>query len=102
MGMRIPLLLSAALGFAALTADVDARPRSREQDAALKALQEGRIKPLHSIESMIFPQMRGYDYLGPELDAASARYRLKFMRNGQVIWIDVDARTGQIISRSGH
>jgi uncharacterized membrane protein YkoI len=100
--MRIPLLLIASLGIAALTADADARPRHREQDAALRGLQEGRMMPLRSIESLIIPRMRGYDYLGPELDPASARYRLKFMRGGQVVWIDIDARTGQIIGQSGH
>jgi hypothetical protein len=36
------------------------------------------------------PRMRGADYLGPELDYERGRYRLKFMRNGQVIWVDVD------------
>jgi hypothetical protein len=60
--------------------------------------------PLRAIEGMIVPrmQMRGFDYLGPELDSASGRYRLKFLREGQVVWIDVDARTGQMLGRSGH
>ena len=45
--------------------------------------------------------MRGYDYLGPELDAGIGRYRLKFIRGPQVVWVDVDARTGEILARSG-
>ena len=57
--------------------------------------------PLRAIEGMIVPRMRGFDYLGPELDASSGRYRLKFLREGQVVWIDVDARTGHIIGQSG-
>jgi hypothetical protein len=44
--------------------------------------------------------MRGADYLGPELDYESGRYRLKFMRGADVIWVDVDARTGQVIGQS--
>jgi uncharacterized membrane protein YkoI len=27
-------------------------------------------------------------------------YRFKFMRDGRVIWVDVDAQTGRIIRRS--
>ena len=48
---------------------------------------------------MILPRMRGAEYLGPELDVAEGRYRLKFMRGGDVIWIDVDARTGQVLGQ---
>jgi len=42
--------------------------------------------------------MGGADYLGPELNGDT--YRLKFMENGRVIWVDVDALTGRIIRRS--
>ena len=97
------LVITALLGVTAFTPAADARPnRDREQEAALRALKEGRIKPLRSIESMIVPQMRarGFTYLGPELPSLE-RYRLKFMGGGQVVWIDVDARTGQVIGQSG-
>ena len=33
--------------------------------------------------------MGGADYLGPELNGGT--YRLKFIQNGRVIWVDVDA-----------
>ena len=103
MVLRI-LLLTALLGITAFSPAADARPhRDREQEAALRALQEGRIMSLRSIEATILPKMRkrGFNYLGPELDASSERYRLKFMGGGQVVWIDVDARTGQVIGQSG-
>jgi hypothetical protein len=93
------LLLLAALGTTALS-PADARPRDREQDKALRNTQEGRFMPLRMIEARIVPRMRGFDYLGPELVGA-ARYRLKFMRGAQVIWIDVDARTGEVVGKSG-
>ena len=96
--MRTPVLLAAFIGMAA-SLPAEARPPHREQDAALRAMQEGRILPLRAIEGMILPKMRGFSYLGPELDVASARYRLKFMRGPQVIWIDVEASTGREISR---
>ena len=94
-------LLAAALGAAVLAAPGDARPRDKEQEAAFRARQEGRFMSLRAIEARIVPRMNGADYLGPELDYGSARYRLKFMRSGQVIWIDVDARTGQVLGQSG-
>jgi hypothetical protein len=97
--MRI-LFLLAALGPALLASPGDARPREREQMSAWKGTQEGRFLSLRAIEGLIVPRMRGADYLGPELDAAAGRYRLKFMRAGEVIWIDVDARTGAIMGSS--
>jgi len=85
----------------AATLPASAQPRgSRDQDTAFRATQEGRFMSLREIEARIVPRMRGADYLGPELDAGSARYRLKFMREGQVVWLDVDARTGQVVGRS--
>lgn len=100
MLLRLPLMIAAAIGMAAPAA-AEARPPHREQDAALKGLKQGRILPLRAIEQMIVPRMRGSDYLGPELDVGSARYRLKFLRGGNVVWIDVDGRTGQILGHSG-
>jgi hypothetical protein len=79
----------------------DARPRDREQDEAFRATREGRFVPLRQIESRILPQMRGFTYIGPELDPGIGRYRLKFVRGPQMVWIDVDARTGEVIGRTG-
>ena len=98
--MVLRLLPLAAL-CALVTAPADARPRDKEQEAAFRATQQGRFMSLRAIEARILPRMRGADYLGPELDYAMARYRLKFMRDGQVIWIDVDARSGQVLGQSG-
>jgi uncharacterized membrane protein YkoI len=94
--------LIAALGAGVLAGGMaDARPREREQDAAFKATRDGRFVPLRAIEARIVPAMRGFTYLGPELDADSGRYRLKFLKGPQLVWIDVDARTGTIIGKSG-
>ena len=35
------------------------------------------------------PFMGGADYLGPEFNGDT--YRLKFIKDGRVIWVDVDA-----------
>ena len=94
-------MLLAALALASAAAPGDARPKERAPDSALEARQQGRIMPLPQIESQVRQRMRGADYLGPELDTSSGRYRFKFLRGERVIWIDVDGRTGQEVGRSG-
>jgi hypothetical protein len=98
-----PLLafLLAATAAAALPAPAAAGPREREQAEAFKGARDGRIIPLRAIEARIVPQMRGFSYLGPEYYADSGRYRLKFLRGQRVVWIDIDARSGEVIGRSG-
>ena len=99
--MILRTLIALALAGTAVAGSADARPRDREQDQAFKGTQAGRFVPLRLIESRIVPQMRGFTYLGPELDAGSGRYRLKFMRGQQMVWIDVDAHDGRVVGRSG-
>ena len=90
-------LLSAAL-CAGLIATPALADRPRDQDRAFEATREGRSMPLPKIERKVIPFMDGADYLGPEFNGET--YRLKFMRGGRVIWIDVDAATGRILRRS--
>jgi hypothetical protein len=71
----------------------------RDQDRAFEATREGRSMPLPMIERRVMPFMGGADYLGPEFRGRT--YRLKFVRDGRVIWVDVDAATGRIVGRSG-
>ena len=94
-------LLGIAAALVAVAAPADARPKERAPDSAFEARQQGRILPLPEIEARFRTRMRDADYLGPELDMASGRYRLKFLRGERVIWIDVDGRTGQEVGRSG-
>ena len=75
-----------------------ADPPARDADRAYSATQDGRSMPLPSIERRVMPFMGGADYLGPEFNGDT--YRLKFMREGRVIWIDVDAATGRIVGNS--
>lgn len=99
--VKLVTLVAAALAVAVSAAPADARPRDREQDAAFEATRDGRIMPLRAIESRVLPHMQGARYLGPEFDPGSGRYRLKFMRDGRVIWVDVDGRSGRVIGRTG-
>lgn len=70
----------------------------RDSDRAFLDAQQGRAMPLPQIERRVMPYMPGADYLGPELNGGT--YRLKFVQNGRVIWVDVDSQTGRILRRS--
>jgi hypothetical protein len=97
--LSVGLIASAALAERPRDRDRDERREQvRDQDRAFEATQEGRSMPLPKIERRVMPFMDGADYLGPELNGNT--YRLKFMRGGRVIWVDVDAATGRIIRHS--
>jgi hypothetical protein len=70
----------------------------RDADRAFQTKREGRSMPLPQLERRVLPFMGGADYLGPELNGGS--YRMKFIQNGRVIWVEVDPQTGRIIRRS--
>lgn len=95
-------LAAALVGLLVSTVAVPAESRPRDQDEAYAAKRSGQIRSLREIEDRVVPRMGGASYLGPEFDSGSATYRLKFMRGGSVIWVDVDGRTGAIIGRSGN
>src|SRR3546814_8358843 len=74
-----------------------AQQRRGDQQEAFEARRNGRILPLRDIERRIVPAMKDSHYLGFVFDSESAIYTLKFLRNGVVIWVDVDGRTDRII-----
>lgn len=76
-----------------------AQPRS-EQGEARKEMKAGNQLSLRQVEQRVLPTMRGAEYLGPSYDLRMRAYRLKFIRDGRVQFVDVDARTGRIIGRS--
>jgi uncharacterized membrane protein YkoI len=71
-----------------------------DQGEARREMKAGTQLPLREIERRILPQMQGSEYLGPAYDSTARAYRLKFIRDGRVTYVDVDARSGQIIRRS--
>lgn len=68
-----------------------------EQQRAREQMQAGRNLSIREIERRILPQMPGDEYIGFEYDPTASAYRLKFIRDGQVIWVDVDARTARVL-----
>lgn len=71
-----------------------------EQVMARKDLRAGNVRKLSEIERKVLPMMTGAQYLGPEYDPAAYTYRLKFIRNGRVMFVDVDARSGEVLRHS--
>jgi uncharacterized membrane protein YkoI len=96
--------LLAALAVASLAVPASAAAAQAQslsdQGEARREAQAGTQLSLREIERRILPQMQGSEYLGPAYDSTARAYRLKFIRDGRVTYIDVDARTGRVIGRS--
>ena len=87
MSVRLSFLLCAVL--------VASAPVAAGVENRVRELQEaGAILPYETIRARVMQQVRG-DYVGVEFDAATLTYRFRFLVDGNVINVDVDARTGQ-------
>lgn len=91
------VLAASALVVTTMPAQAD---QVSEQGQLRKERRAGTVRSTREIEQLVLPQMSGMQYLGPEYDAAAMAYRLKFIQDGRVVFIDVDARSGRIIGRS--
>ncbi|KQU48324.1 hypothetical protein ASG67_12810 [Sphingomonas sp. Leaf339] len=94
------LAIFAALSVASIPVPAGAQKRG-DQMQAYQARKQGKLLPLPEIERRVVPQMNGAEYLGFDFDGGSGVYTLKFLRDGTVIWVDVDGRSGQVIGRTG-
>lgn len=99
---RIALILAPlALALTGTTGTLANEGQARsDQGEARKEMRAGNVLSLREIERRVLPQMRGSEYLGPSYDSTALAYRLKFIKDGRVTFVDVDARTGRIINRS--
>ena len=61
-------------------------------------VRAGEIMPFESIQRRVGQETPG-EYVGAQFDQNSRIYRFRFMRDGNVINVDVDARTGERIRR---
>lgn len=71
-----------------------------DQGEARKEMRAGNVLSLRQIEGRVLPTMRGSEYLGPAYDSTAMAYRLKFIKDGRVTYVDVDARSGRILGVS--
>ena len=94
---RILPLLALALCLPALPAHAEP---GGVQGQVRKDMRAGTVRSLRDIERRVLPMMPGMQYLGPEYDPAAMAYRLKFIRDGRVVFVDVDARSGSILGQS--
>lgn len=93
-------ILAAAMLAGGLSVPAAQAQSRNDQGEARKEMRAGNVLPLREIERRVLPTMRGAEYLGPAYDSAAMAYRLKFIRDGRVMYVDVDARTGRILRRS--
>ncbi|MEL6876800.1 MAG: PepSY domain-containing protein [Pseudomonadota bacterium] len=90
----------AIAGTPAVSAQAAYAQSKDDQSDARKEMRAGNQLSLRQIEARVLPRMRGSEYLGPSYDSTARAYRLKFIKDGRVTFVDVDARTGRIINRS--
>src|SRR3546814_1137002 len=70
------------------------------QTCALPILLDGQVMPFSITKRRVEREMDGANYLGSEFDNRRGEYRLKYMREGRVVWVDVDGRSGDKIGRA--
>ena len=92
-------LLAAAVSAALPVVAPLAQP-SEEQGQVRKDMRAGNVRSLREIERRVLPSMPGMQYLGPEYDPIAMAYRLKFIREGRVVFVDVDARSGAVLNQT--
>jgi len=110
MPMLVKPVLCACLAAMSLAGVASAQPsragvergQDRGQGAASQRRQLGQNLPVREIERRVIPRMPGAQYLGFDYDPSTDIYTLKFLRDGSVIWVDVDGRSGRIVRRSGN
>ena len=96
----LPLILIIAMATTGFATPLSAEQSRTDQGEARKEMRAGNVLSLREIERRILPTMRGAEYLGPAYDSTAMAYRLKFIRDGKVMFVDVDARTGRVLRRS--
>ena len=91
-----------AIGLGGMVFTAPSADARRDQDEAYHAARSGEIRSLPDIRARVHSHMSDAQPLGEEYDPASRIYRMKYLRSGSVIWVDVDARTGAVVRRSGN
>ena len=100
MKFLLASILSAAVVLGGAAMPAAAQQSRSDQGEVRKEMQAGNVLSLREIEQRVLPSMKGSEYLGPSYDSTAMAYRLKFIREGKVTFVDVDARTGRILRRS--
>ena len=70
-----------------------------DQDAAFTAREQGQLLGLGAIRQKVGGVVGGR-FLGCDCDPHAGRYKMKYLRDGKVVMVEVDARTGDILQIS--
>lgn len=88
-----PFFAAALVAVAALAGPAAAGPN--DVHAMVRA---GEIMPFEAIQRRVVQETPG-EYVGAQFDQNSRVYRFRFLQDGNLINVDVDARTGERIRR---
>jgi uncharacterized membrane protein YkoI len=95
--MRMHLTLIAAGLALAGTALVSTAALSGPSDVR-DMVRAGEIMPFETIQRRVIQDVPG-EYVGAQFDQSTRIYRFRFLRDGNLINVDVDARTGERVRR---
>jgi hypothetical protein len=101
MKMLVTPILCACLAALAPAGHAAAQPDWSQDSDGRASRRQAPPLSVREIERRVVPRLPGAQYLGFDFDPATEVYTLKFLRNGSVIWVDVDGRTGAIVRKSG-
>ncbi|WP_156256047.1 PepSY domain-containing protein [Sandarakinorhabdus oryzae] len=90
--MRICSLLLLSTGLALAT------PALAGPNDVHEMVRAGEIMPFEAIQRRVVQETQG-EYVGAQFDQNSRIYRFRFLREGILINVDVDARTGERVRR---
>ncbi|RIV93487.1 hypothetical protein D2V17_00060 [Aurantiacibacter xanthus] len=92
-------LAGAVLAVPAAAQPVPSRLQADDQASARAEMQAGRNLPIRAIEQRIVPryERQGFEYLTFEYDGVAAIYRLKFIKDGRLLFVDADPRSGRVL-----
>lgn len=69
-----------------------------DQDHARVRREKGQLRPFEELMQKAAAVGRG-QYMGVEPNISNSVYRFKFMRaGGNLIWVDIDGRTGRVLA----
>ena len=99
MRMLPRLLAALALGSMIAATPASAQNSRGDQASARAEMAAGRNMPIREIERMIVPryERQGYEYLTFEYDGTAVIYRFKFIKEGRLLFVDTDPRTGRVL-----
>lgn len=97
MHVRLIMMLVALAG---LTGGLMASPAAalRGPNDVREMVQAGQIMPFEVIQRRVMQENQG-EYMGAQFDQSTRIYRFRFLRDGDLINVDVDARTGERVRR---